>query len=93
MQEELVFLYTDISDAKTVMGSLKSNGIRRAYLNTTEFGLHVGISQKQAIKKFPGALLSTVVKLVVEVDPENKDNALSVLQGSFGVVDNRIIKD
>lgn len=93
MQEELVFLYTNIADAKDVMGSLKNNGVRRAYLNTTEFGLHIGISQKQVIKRFPGAFLSTVVKLVVEVDPENKDNALSVLQRSYGVADNQILKD
>lgn len=93
MQEELVFLYTDIADAKSVLGSLKDNGIRKAYLNTTEFGLHIGISQKQILKKFPGALSSTVVRLVVEVEPEDKQNALLLLEKSYGVVDNKILKD
>ncbi len=93
MQEELVFLYTNLSDAKNVLGSLKDNGIRKAYLTTTEFGLHIGISQKQLIKKFPGALPSTVVKVVVEVEPDNKQNAVSVLQESFGVEDIKILKD
>lgn len=93
MQEELVFLYNNISDAKNILGSLKDKGIQRAYLTTTEFGLLAGIDQKQLIKKFPGAFLSTVVKLVVEVEPDNKQNALSLLEGSFGVEDIKILKD
>ncbi|HEX2927264.1 MAG TPA: hypothetical protein VHP38_13565 [Ruminiclostridium sp.] len=93
MQEEIVFLYTSIADAKNVLGSLKDNGIRKAYLNTTEFGLHIGISQKQVLKKFPGAVPSTVVKVVVEVEPEDKQNALSLLESSYGVVENKILKD
>ncbi len=93
MQEELVFLYTSLSDAKNVLCSLKDNGINKAYLTTTEFGLHMGISQKQIIKKFPGAFPSTVVKVVVEVEPDNRQNAVSVLQESFGVEDIKILKD
>ncbi|WP_242855684.1 hypothetical protein [Ruminiclostridium josui] len=80
MQEELVFLYTNLSDAKNALGSLKDKGIRKAYLTTTEFGLHIGISQKQLIKKFPGAFPSTVVKVVAEVEPHNKENAVSILE-------------
>lgn len=87
MEEELVVLYTNIVDAKNVMSNLSSNGIRRAYLNTTEFGLHIGISPKYRVNKFPGALPSTIVKLVIKVDSNDKDNALSVLEKSFGVID------
>ena len=87
MEEKITALYTNLYDANNAMCNLKTNGITTAHLNTTEFGLHIGISQKQVLKKFPGAIVSTVVKLEINVDPDNRNNALSVVEGSFGVID------
>lgn len=88
MEEEISILYTDICHAKKVMGDLNSSGIRKTYLNTTEFGLHIGINSKDVYKKFPGAFPSTMVKLVVKVDSQDdRDNAVQLLQNSFGVMD------
>lgn len=87
MEEEIVFLYTNISDAKNAITSLKNNGISKAYLNTTEFGLHIGINRKEILRKFPGAFPSTIVKLVISTDAENRDNAITLLENSFGVMD------
>lgn len=87
MDEKITALYTNIHDANSAMKDLKTNGIKIASLNTTEFGLHIGLDRKQVLKKYPGAILSTVVKLEVEVSPESKSNALSVLERSFGVLD------
>ncbi len=87
MEDKITALYTNLYDANNAMCNLKSNGITMAHLNTTEFGLHVGISQKQVLKKFPGAIVSTVVKLEINVDPDSRNNALSVIEGSFGVID------
>ena len=87
MDQKITALYTNIYDANNAMNNLKTNGIKMANLNTTEFGLHIGIDKKQVLKKYPGAILSTVVKLEVEVSPENKSNVLSVVERSFGVID------
>jgi len=87
MDEKITALYTNLFDANNAMYDLKNNGITMAHLNTTEFGLHIGIDQKAIIKKFPGAIVSTVVKLEIKVDSDNRDNALSVVEGSFGVID------
>lgn len=87
MEEELVVLYTNLAEAKNVMNNLKNNGISKAYLNTTEFGLHIGISSKEIMRKFPGSFPSTLVKLVVTIDPASRDNTLLLLENSFGVID------
>lgn len=87
MDEKITALYTNLYDAKNAMGELKNNGINMAYLNTSEFGLHIGFNQISRVRKFPGPILSTVVKLEIKVGPDSKDNALSVLEGSFGVID------
>ncbi|MHB8062077.1 MAG: hypothetical protein ACYDG2_05490 [Ruminiclostridium sp.] len=87
MDEKITALYTNLYDANSAMCDLKTNGITMAHLNTTEFGLHIGIDQKNILKKFPGAIISTIVKLEINVDPDNRDNALSVVEGSFGVID------
>ena len=58
-----------------------------ANLNTSDYGLHGGFSQKITPRKFPGAIASTVVKLEINVDSANKDNAISVVEGSYGVID------
>lgn len=87
MNERITVLYTNIYDANSVVNSLKTNGIKSARLNTTEFGLHIGIDRKQVLKKYPGAILSTVVKLEVEVNPESRSDVLSVVESSFGVID------
>jgi len=87
MDEKITALYTNLYDANSAMSNLKTNGITMAHLSTTEFGLHIGIDQKSILKKFPGAIVSTIVKLEIKVDPDNRDSALSVIEGSFGVID------
>jgi len=87
MDEKITALYTNLYDANSAMCDLKTNGITMANLNTSEFGLHIGISQKNIVRKFPGAILSTIVKLEITVEPDTRDNALSVIEGSFGVID------
>jgi hypothetical protein len=87
MDEKITALYTNLYDANNAMSNLKTNGIIKANLNTSEFGLNIGIDQKYIVKKFPGAIISTVVKLEINVDTDNRDSALSVVEGSFGVID------
>lgn len=87
MQEKITALYTNLVDANNALGELKTNGINMAHLNTSEFGLHIGFNQVTHARKFPGAILSTIVKLEIDVAPDNKANALSLLEGSFGVID------
>lgn len=87
MDEKITALYTNLYDANNAMTDLKTNGINMAHLNTSEFGLHIGFNQISKVKKFPGAIVSTIVKLEVNVDSANRSNAVSVLEGSFGVID------
>lgn len=87
MDDKITALYTNLYDANNAIGELKTNGINMAYLNTSEFGLHIGFSQIGRVRKFPGAIVSTIVKLEIKVGPDNKDNALSVLEDSFGVIE------
>lgn len=87
MNEKITALYTNLYDANNTMGNLKNSGIKMACINTTDQGLHIGFSQMQKARKFPGAIESTIVKLEIDVDPANRDSALSVLEGSFGVID------
>lgn len=87
MNEKITALYTNIYDASNAMSNLKNNGINTAYLNTTEFGRNIDYTQKNKIKKFPGAVVSTIVKLEVNVDESDRTNALSLIEGSFGVID------
>jgi hypothetical protein len=87
MDEKITALYTNLYDANNAMCDLKTNGITMAHLNTSEFGLHIGIDHKAIIKKFPGAIVSTIVKLEINVDQDHRDSALSVVEGSFGVID------
>lgn len=87
MDEKITALYTNLYDANNAMCDLKTNGITMAQLNTSEFGLHIGISPKYIAKKFPGAILSTIVKLEIKVGTDNRDSALSVVEGSFGVIE------
>ncbi|HEY5584179.1 MAG TPA: hypothetical protein VIK78_06775 [Ruminiclostridium sp.] len=87
MDENITALYTNLYDANNAMCDLKTNGIRMACINTSEFGLHIGINQKHTVRKFPGAIVSTIVKLEIKVGADNRDSALSVLEGSFCVID------
>jgi hypothetical protein len=87
MNEKITALYTNIYDANSAMGALKTNGISKACLNTSECGLHFGINPRHRINKFPGAVPSTMVKLEINVDTGSRENALSVLEGSFGVIE------
>lgn len=87
MDEKITALYTNIYDANTAMSNLKTNGIATANLNTTDHGLHAGFNQKSTPRKFPGAINSTVVKLEIDVNTSNRDNALSVVEESYGVID------
>ena len=87
MDEKITALYTNLYDANNAMCDLKTNGITKAHLNTSEFGLHIGINQKPLVKKFPGPIMSTIVKLEFNVASDSRDNALSVVEGSFGVID------
>lgn len=87
MDEKITALYTNLYDANAAMSNLKTNGITTANINTTDHGLHAGFSQKSIPNKFPGAINSTVVKLEIDVDTSNRDNALSVVEESYGVID------
>ncbi len=87
MDEKITALYTNLYDANTAINNLKTNGITMANLNTSDYGLHVGFSQKIIPRKFPGAIASTVVKLEINVESTKKDNAISVVEGSYGVLD------
>jgi hypothetical protein len=87
MNEKITALYTNLYDANNAMTDLKSNGINMAHLNTSEFGLYIGNNQKSSLKKFPGAIISTIVKLEISIDSDSRDNALSVVEGSYGVID------
>lgn len=87
MNEKITALYTNIYDANNAMSSLKTNGISSAHLNTTEFGRNTDYNQKNKMKKFPGAIVSTVVQLEINVNEANRENAISVVEGSFGVID------
>jgi len=87
MNEKITALYTNLYDANNAMGVLKTNGIRMSCINTSEFGLHIGFNQIHTVRKFPGAIVSTIVKLEITVDPDNRDSALSVLEASFCVID------
>ncbi len=87
MSEKITALYTNLYDANSAMGSLKTSGIRKACLNTSECGLHYGINPIHRISKFPGAVPSTMVKLEIDVVGTGRENALSILEGSFGVIE------
>lgn len=87
MDEKITALYTNLYDANAAINILKTNGITMANLNTSDYGLHVGFSHKLIPQKFPGAIASTVVKLEINVDSAKKDNAISVVEGSYGVLD------
>ncbi len=87
MDEKITALYTNLYDANNAMNNLKTSGIAMASLNTSDYGLHVGFSQKMTPRKFPGAIASTVVKLEINVNSDKKDNAISVVKGSYGVID------
>jgi len=87
MDEKITALYTNLYDANNAMCDLKNNGVSIASINTSEFGLHIGFNQISQVRKFPGAVMSTIVKLELKVDPDTRDNALSVLEGSFGVIE------
>ncbi|MDF2985706.1 MAG: hypothetical protein K0R50_1216 [Eubacterium sp.] len=87
MNEKITALYTNLYDAKSAIGTLRTNGISKACLNTSECGLHFGINPRQRLNKFPGAVPSTMVKLEIDVDQSNRTNALTVLEGSFGVIE------
>lgn len=87
MYEKITALYTNLYDANNAIGSLKNSGIKIACINTSEQGLHIGFSQLQKVRKFPGAVASTIVKLEIDVDQNSKDGALSAVEGSFGVID------
>lgn len=87
MNEKITALYTNLYDANSAIGTLKTNGVNRACLNTSECGLHFGINPRQRINKFPGAIPLTMVKLEIDVDQDSRASALSVLEGSFGVIE------
>lgn|GEM_PF-2489155 len=87
MSEKITALYTNLYDASTAMNTLKANSIGKACLNTSECGLHSAIDPRHRVSKFPGAVPSTMVKLEVNVDEANREGALSVLDGSFGVIE------
>jgi hypothetical protein len=87
MNKKITALYTNLYDAKSAIGALENNGINRACLNASECGLHFGINPRHRMSKFPGAVPSTLVKLEIDVDPHSRENALSVLEGSFGVIE------
>lgn len=87
MNKKITALYTNLYDANSVIGTLKSSGISKACLNTSECGLNYGINPIHRINKFPGAVPSTMVKLEINVDSGSRENALSVLEGSFGVIE------
>lgn len=87
MNKKITALYTNLYDANSVMGTLKTNGISKACLNTSECGLHLGKEPRQRAHKFPGAVPSTMVKLEIDVNPDNRENALLVLERSFGVIE------
>ncbi len=87
MNNRITALYTNLYDASSVMGTLKTNGISKACLNTSECGLNFGKEPRQRAHKFPGAVPSTMVKLEIDVGPDNREDALSVLEKSFGVIE------
>lgn len=87
MDEKITALYTNLYDASAAMTNLKSNGITLTSLNTSDNGLHIGFNQRSVPRKFPGAIASTVVKLEINVDSTNRCNAISVVEGSYGVID------
>lgn len=87
MNEKITALYTNLYDANNTISNLKNSGVKMACINTSEQGLHIGFNQLQKVRKFPGAVASTIVKLEIDVDPNSKDGALSVVEGSFGVID------
>ncbi len=87
MNKQITALYTNLYDANNAMNCLRTNGITMAQLNISEFGLHIGINKRNIIKKFPGAILSTIVKLEINVDSANSPSVISVIEGSFGVID------
>ncbi len=87
MNQKITALYTNLYDANTAMGAIKTNSIGKACLNTSECGLHSGIDPRQRVIRFPGAVPSTMVKLEISVDPANRESALYVLNGSFGVIE------
>ncbi len=87
MNEKITALYTNLHDASIAIDSLKTNGITRACMNTSECGLNLNADARQKINKFPGAVPSTMVKLEVDIDLINRENALSVLEKNFGVIE------
>lgn len=87
MDEKITALYTNLNDANNAINNLKTSGITTANLNTSDYGLHVGFSNKSIPRKFPGAINSTVVKLEINVDSDKRDNAISVVEGSSGVIE------
>ncbi len=87
MNEKITALYTNLCDANNAMGVLKDNGIKTACLNTSECGLHNSFNPRNRISKFPGAVASTVVRLEIDIDPQNRDTALSMVENSFGVIE------
>lgn len=87
MNGKITALYTNLYDANSAIGVLKDGGIKTACLNTSECGLHNSFNPRNRITKFPGAVASTIVKLEVNIDPQSRDTALSMLEGSFGVIE------
>ncbi len=87
MNEKITALYTNLQDASNAVGCLKTKGISRASVNTSECGLDLNADVRRRSNKFPGAVPSTMVKLEVNVDLVNKENALALLEESFGVIE------
>lgn len=87
MNEKLTALFTNLYDARDAQNYLNSNGLTKININPSDFGLHKAFSSKYRARSFPGAILSTVVKLEVDLNNCDKDTAVSLVQKSFGVID------
>jgi hypothetical protein len=87
MDEKITALYTNLYDARDAQNYLNSNGLTKININPSEFGLHNAFPLKHKVKAFPGAIVSTVVKLEVDLDNCDKNTAVSLVEKSFGVID------
>ncbi len=93
MQEKIVALFTNLPDAKAAREKLSDKGFTLININATEFGLSRVYQNNYRYKIFPGAILSTVVKIEGSIEVCDRPKAEEIIEKSFGVIDYLFMQD
>ncbi len=93
MQEKIVVLFTNLCDAKAAREKLNDKGFTLISINATQFGLSRSFHNRHRYKSFPGAILSTVIKIEAYIEICDKSVAEEIIEKSFGVIDYLFLQD